>query len=150
VKLRRLAFVVVNAEKTTMGDWAMDQKGPDGIETAGALVDVTINAPKRQAYDAFRSMLQDWRRDLVTYRCGLSAADAAVLGAGAGWACDDVEIRLDMISFADLPGDLPTKLGSADTTVSLPKDLVDALIAGGRTAIETNPLARSLMSEPVR
>jgi len=150
VKLRRLAFVVVNAEKTTMGDWAMDEQGPDGIETAGALVDVTINAPKRQAYDAFRSMLQDWRRDLVTYRCGLSAAEAAGLGAGAGWKCDDVEIRLDMISFADLPGDLPTKLGSADTTVSLPTDLVDALIAGGRTAVETNPLARSLMSEPVR
>ena len=52
--------------------------------------------------------------------------------------------RLDMISFADLPRAQYEKLGAAPTQVSLPKEMIDALIAGGREAIAGNAMVSDL------
>jgi hypothetical protein len=49
-----------------------------------------------------------------------------------------------MISFGDLPAEQFEKLGVAPTQVSLPKELIDALIAGGRQVIATNEAVRAL------
>jgi hypothetical protein len=81
----------------------------------------------------------------VDYRCSLPEEDAKRLGAGPGWDCSDVQFTLDMVSFADLPEADYEKLGAAPTQVSLPKDLVDALIAGGRRAIATNGAVKALV-----
>jgi NTE family protein len=146
VKIRRLTFLLINAEMSPSGEWAKQAKGPSGAEMVEAVLSVSINAPKRAAADAFASTLADWQRDLVAYRCALPAEEAARLGAGAGWDCKDVEFKFDMISFADLPQAQFEKLGAAPTQVSLPKALVDDLIAGGRQVIETNALVRALQS----
>jgi predicted acylesterase/phospholipase RssA len=144
VKLKRLTFIVVNAEVTITGDWPLKAHGPNGPQLIGQALDISINANKRMALDAFSGMLNDWKRDLIDYRCKLSPAEASALGAPAGWKCDDLDFRLDMISFADLAPDQYKLLGAAPTAVSLPKELIDAAIAGGRRAIEINPLVKDL------
>jgi NTE family protein len=146
VKVWRVTFVVINAEMSPSGDWALLAKGPNGPELAEATLSAAINAPKRAAADAFASTLADWRRDLIAYRCSLPQEEALRLGAGPDWDCRDVEFKFDMVSFADLPQDQFERLGAAPTQVSLPKELVDDLIAGGRQAIESNEAVRALQA----
>jgi NTE family protein len=110
----------------------------------GAWVDDSVDAAKRNAYDAFAAQLKEWEASVITWRCGLSTEEAARLGARAGWDCRDVHVALDMVEFADLPEDQYDRLGRAPTRVSLPKDLIDALIAGGRQAVQENGAIRKM------
>jgi hypothetical protein len=144
VKIRRMTFLVVNAERSAAGDWALKEAGPDGPQVIEAALGASVNAPKRAATDAFALTLADWRRDLVDYRCSLSKEEAERLGAGPGWDCRDVQFTMDMVSFADLAQADYEKLGAAPTQVSLPKELVDALIAGGKQAIAINEAVLAL------
>jgi NTE family protein len=144
VKVKRMTFLVINAELSASGAWAKTAAGPDGPAMLDASLSAAVNAPKRAAADAFRSTLADWEHDLVTYRCGLSTDEATALGAGPGWDCKDVHFKMDMVSFADLSPAQLKELGSAPTQVSLPKETIDHLIAGGRQAIETNAAVREM------
>lgn len=144
VKIRRMTFLVVNAEATPGGDWAQEAKGPDGMSLVDAAMTVSINAAKRVAADAFAGTMAEWERDLIEYRCALPKEEAQRLGAGPDWNCSDVKFTLDVISFRDLPDDQFKELGGLPTVVSLPKEQVDHLIAGGRHAIERNEAVRAL------
>lgn len=144
VKIRRMTFLVVNAEATAAGDWPREAKGPDGMSLVDAAMTVSINAAKRVAADAFAGTMAEWERDLIEYRCSLPKEEAERLGAGPGWNCKDVKFTLDIISFRDLPDDEFRELGGLPTVVSLPKEQVDRLIAGGRHAIESNEAVRAL------
>jgi len=138
VKLSRLTFIIVNAERPAEGTWALKAAGPDGPELISTALGLAVNAPKRAAADAFRGFLEQWRKDLITWRCGLDRGEAERLGAGAGWTCEGVDIVLDIISFEDLGAARAARLGSAQTAVSLPSDLIDDLISGGRAATAWN------------
>jgi NTE family protein len=138
VKLRRLTFVVVNSERPAEGSWAREQGGPDGPELIATALSIAVNAPKRAAADALNGYLSDWKARLIKWRCELSPEEATALGAGPDWKCGDVDYVLDVMSFADLGGAKAERLGSAETAVSLPADLVDDLIAGGRAATAWN------------
>jgi predicted acylesterase/phospholipase RssA len=144
VRVKRMTFLIINAEMSAAGDWALRQEGPDGPQMIEAALSVAVNAPKRAAADAFASTLSDWERDLIEYRCSLTKEEAQSLGAGPGWDCKNVDFRLDVITFADLPAAQFQKLGAAPTQVSLPKELIDDLIAGGRQAIATNEAVKAL------
>jgi NTE family protein len=144
VKIKRLTFLVVNSEKYAAGDWALKEAGPDGPQVVEAVMSAAVNAPKRAASDAFGSMLSDWQGELIAWRCSLSIEQARQLGAGEGWDCRDVQFRMDTISFADLSQAHYDRLGAADTAVSLPKDLIDDLIKGGREAVQINAAVRAL------
>jgi NTE family protein len=144
VKIKRLTFLVVNSEKYAAGDWALKEAGPDGPQVVEAVMSAAVNAPKRAASDAFGSMLSDWQGELIAWRCSLSIEQARQLGAGEGWDCRDVQFRMDTISFADLSQAQYDRLGAADTAVSLPKDLIDDLIKGGREAVQINAAVRAL------
>jgi predicted acylesterase/phospholipase RssA len=144
VNLRRMTFLIVNAEKYASGAWALEEAGPDGPELIESALSISVNAPKRAATDAFGSVLADWQRDLIAWRCSLSLEEVRRLGAGEGWDCKDVVFRMDVVSFADLTPDQYERLGAAATAVSLPKDLIDDLISGGRRAILTNEAVLAL------
>lgn len=138
VRMDSLTFVVVNAEKPDVVRWPLEVGGPNGPEGVGALLDLSIDASKRMALDAFGARLRDWERAIVAFRCGLSAEEARALGAGEGWACDAFVSTLDVISFHDL-GDVDgAALGDLATAVSLPGDEIDMLIDGGRRAVRAN------------
>ena len=145
VRLRRLTFLVVNAERYPSGDWALTPEGPNGADTLSATMDGAININKRRAYDAFRDTIAAWERDVRRYRCSLAKAEAARLAAGLkNWNCRNVQFAVDMISFADLDAGLGARLAAAPTRVSLPGDLIDALIEGGKAAVKSNSAARAL------
>lgn len=144
VGLSRLTFIVVNAELNIDPNWSLDARGPDGMQLVSAALDISINANKRMALEAFSGMLREWERALIDWRCALSPAEAEALGALAGWSCSALVMRLDVISFADLDAQAYARLNAAPTAVSLPADLIDALIAGGREAARINPLLRDL------
>ena len=139
-----LAFVVVNAEKPDVADWPLDARGPTGPESVGALLDLSIDASKRMALDAFSARLADWERRLIAFRCGLTAEEAERLGADEAWNCQAFEARLDVISFHDLGEEDGAALGDMATAVSLPADEIDALIAGGRRAARENAVFQGL------
>lgn len=138
VKLRRLTFLIVNAEKGASGTWPQKEAGPDGPQLVEAALSAAVNAPKRAARDAFSGVMENWRQELIAWRCSLSPEQARGLGAGDGWKCADVDFLIDMISFADLPDGMYQRLSAADTAVSLPPQLIDDLISGGRDAIRLN------------
>lgn len=145
VRVRRMTYLVVNAEATKPEPWAMTQDGPNGMETLAAAMDGAINTGKRRAYDAFRDTIAAWERDVRTYRCALTKAKAAELARGIkGWDCRDVHFAVDMISFADLDRRQGDRLASIETRVSLPVDVIDALIAGGKQAVRENEVAGKL------
>ena len=139
VKLKRFTFFIVNAERNAEGDWPKRESGPDGPQLVEALLGVSVNAPKRAAADAFAGEMERWERDVIAWRCSLTPERAAALGAPENWKCMDVDFRLDMISFADASDERFRDLGKAATAVSLPKETIDSLIAGGREAIARNP-----------
>ncbi len=145
VRVRRMTFLVVNAEQTRSEDWSLTQEGPSGPETLSAAMDGAINVNKRRAYDAFRDTIAAWERDVRNYRCALPKEQAARLAEGIkNWDCRNVHFTVDMISFADLDAARGARLAAVPTRVSLPADTVDALIEGGREAVKTNPAARAL------
>lgn len=149
IRLRHATILVVNAELDPIGDWPLSERGPRGGAVAGAALGASINASKRAAYDAFAAMLGDWEEDLIAYRCALPDEEVLALrGDLAGWDCRDVSLTIDMIAFADLPADQHARLGAAPTQVSLPADLIDDLIAGGRTAVAANAAALALTRAP--
>ncbi len=148
VRMRSLAFVVVNAEKPDVVGWPLEARGPNGPEGVGALLDLSIDASKRMALEAFSARLEDWERALVAFRCGLGEGEAEALGAKEGWACADLTMTLDVIAFHDLGEVDGAALGDMATAVSLPAEQIDALIAGGRRAVRENGLLQSLGARP--
>ena len=147
VRVHRLSFLVINAERIHDEKWPLTARGPNGVEAASASLDDAMDAAKRGAYDSLAATLKTWAQDVRAFRCGLSDADVIALrGALDGWQCGDVTFAIDMISFADLPADMRDKLGAYTTSVSLPADQIDALIAGGKQAVEENALARAAVS----
>ena len=149
VRLRRFSVFVVNAEMLREGDWNQRPDPPNAVATADTAYDVVIQSANRASYDAFRAALSNWERDLVAWRCALSPAEAQTLGAPAGWRCDALTMRADMLSFSDLDEPLRSQIGTASTRVTLPSELVDALISGGGEVVRRNALAQSLTRPPV-
>ncbi len=145
VRLSHVTVVVIDAGIAPQGDWPLREAGPDGAQTAAAVLDAQINAGKRGAYDAFAGMLDRWQGDVVTYRCGLSNEDVLALrGALDGWDCRDFRFTLDLVSFSDLDAARAARFGAAPTAVSLDPDLVTALIQGGHDAILENAAVRAI------
>ncbi|HVY84634.1 MAG TPA: patatin-like phospholipase family protein [Caulobacterales bacterium] len=144
VRLRRMLFLVVNAERTREEQWQLSAAGPNGAQTLRAVTDTQIDLSKRLAYDAYMGAMQDWRRDLIAWRCGLSREEAAQLGAPEGWRCDDLAFSFDMISFADLAAAQYAALSQAPTRVSLPASTIDALIEGGHEAVRQDQVIQAL------
>lgn len=147
VQMRSLTFAVVNAEKPDVVRWPLEAGGPNGPEGVGALLDLSIDASKRMALDAFGARLEDWERNLVAFRCGLDAGEARQLGASEDWDCADFTVTLDEISFHDLGAVEGAALGDLATAVSLPADQIDRLIAGGRRAVRENSALQALSAD---
>jgi predicted acylesterase/phospholipase RssA len=146
VRLHRMNYLIINAQNAFPTKWQFAPAGPSGAEVASRLVDVVVESPNRASYDLFRNLVRDWEQDVRTFRCALSAEEVKrYRGDTAGWDCKDVRFVVDMVSFSDLGPDVGEKLGDTPTAVSLPRDTVDALIAGGREGVKKNASLQALM-----
>ena len=145
VNVRRMTFLVINAEQTRNSTWQHRARGPNRPQVVAALLSIAIEAPNRSAYDAFRLVAERWERDVRAWRCALPASEVMALrGRLEGWDCNDVHFTVAMIGFADLDAETRRRLGRMPTNVSLPRPAIDALVEAGRRGVRENPAARAL------
>jgi NTE family protein len=81
----------------------------------------------------------------VRWRCGLSEAERARLGAPTGWNCRDVKFFIGRISFEQLGRERAAALNAVETRFKLPPEQVEMLIAAGRDALRNNPTFRDFL-----
>lgn len=143
VKLRRALFLVVDAKAGPSGDWVHDIDGPNGIETVRASVASSMAASLDAVYTVFNRTMSDWRTSLVRWRCQLSAADRARLGAGPHWNCQDVQFFVGRLGFDQLGPEREEALNKVPTRFQLPAAQVDSLIAAGRDALRDSATLRT-------
>src|SRR5262245_59887381 len=145
IALRRIVFVVVNAGTGTRGDWSKTVEGPSGVEMLGAVTDTAIDSVVRSGFDSFRLSLRDWEEDLRRWRCRLSQAEAARLGAPADWRCSALNLEIVEIAFDQFDPVRAAQLAGVATRFQLPADQVNLLIDAGTDAVLTHPgLRRAL------
>ena len=139
VKLRRFLFLVVDSGRAPLGKWAQTIPGPSGVDLIMASSDTATESGAIGSYSAFDATMNDWRNDLIRWRCGLSEAERRRYGAPPGWNCRDVQFFINRISFGDLGPQRAAALNAVETRFKLPPDQVNMLIAAGRDALAANP-----------
>jgi len=132
VRLTRLRVIVVNGERASGRPWGHSPQGPNGRGVMSAVADHATDAAKRNAYDAFVGHLGLWERQTITWRCALTAEQAAALGAQPGWDCANLTYSAEIVSFSDLPPGSGSALLEVPTRLSLPAEQIDLAIGAGR------------------
>jgi hypothetical protein len=97
------------------------------------------------SYSAFDVTMADWRKTLISWRCGLSEADRHRFGAPPGWNCRDLDFFISKISFDALGADRAAALNRVETRFVLPPDQIDMLVTAGRDALNVNPKFRAFV-----
>jgi NTE family protein len=146
VKLRHFVFLVVDAGRSPRGDWALQILGPSGRELVGAAIDTAIDTNMRQSFDKLRLIMDNWRHELITWRCGLSSSEVLRLrGGAAGWNCSDISMDLGIVDFRGVGPEERRELDGVPTSLSLPAEQVDLVIDAGRVALRNNPAFKTLL-----
>ena len=145
VRLRRSIVILVDAGRAPSGDWVKTIDGPSGMELVNAASDTAVQASVRSSYTAFERTMADWQRQLIAWRCGLSAAQRSRYGAPASWNCRDIKIMVNRVAFDQLGPERAKVLNAVDTRLKLPVEQVDALIAAGRDSLRANPTFREFI-----
>ena len=146
VKLRRFLFLVVDSGRAPSGQWAQTVPGPKGVDLIMATSDTATESGAIGSYSAFDATMSDWRKTLISWRCGLSEADRHRFGAPPGWNCRDVEFFISKISFDALGSDRSAALNRVETRFQLPPDQIDMLITAGRDALSANSKFRAFVA----
>jgi NTE family protein len=141
VNLRRLLFLVVDAGQGPQGDWAQTLQGPSGKQLIGAVIDALMAANTRSSYAAFEATMNNWRDELVRWRCGLKSAEVARLRGGrlGRWSCRDLKFTVARVSFDELGPARAKLLGAVPTSLTLPAATVDEVTKAGEDALRANP-----------
>ncbi|HUN94385.1 MAG TPA: patatin-like phospholipase family protein [Burkholderiaceae bacterium] len=134
VTVRRLLFIVVDASRPPRGDWIFLDGAPSAIDVALAATDAAIDSAARKSADALGSMIHEWERALIAYRCSLSPAEVAALSGPARWDCADVRISVVYANLDAVPSPLRERVEAIPTRLSLPDADIEAAIEAGREA----------------
>src|SRR5580700_3902030 len=146
VKLRRLLFMVVDSGRGPSGTWAQTVAGPAGVDLINATSDTAMVSSAIGSYTSFDTTMDQWRTNLVNWRCHLSEAERSRLGVGPGWNCKDVKFFVGRVSFDQLGPDRSAALNAVETRLKLPPDQVDLLISAGRDALKANKVFREFLN----
>ncbi len=150
VKVKRALFLVVDAGRAAVGDWVNTLEGPRGVDLVSAAADTAIDASVRASYTAFEQTMEEWRQQLVRWRCGLSAAQRAEYGAPARWNCRDVQFFVGRAGFDQLGDQRARDLNKVKTSLQLPPDEVDAVIAAGEDSVASSDIVRRFLNSTQR
>ena len=145
VKLRRLLFIVVDSGRAPSGGWSQTIPGPSGAELIQAASDTATQSGAVGTYSAFQDTMDDWQDDIIKWRCRLSEADRRKFGAPPGWNCKDVKFFVGRIAFDQLGAERASALNAVKTSLRLPPDQVEELIAAGHDALKTNAVFRDFL-----
>jgi NTE family protein len=145
VQMRRAIMILVDAGLAPSGNWVQTLDGPSGAELVMAAADTAVQASVRASFTAFQGVITDWQRQLIAWRCGLSAAERRQYHAPPNWNCRDLRLYIDRIAFDQLGPARAKVLNAIDTRFKLPTEQVDELIAAGRDALLVNPAFHSFL-----
>ena len=148
VKLRRFLFLVVDAGRAPSGAWAQNVAGPSGVELINAASDTATESGALDSYLSFQTTMNSWKDALTKWRCHLSEAERRQYGAASNWNCKDVRFFIGRIAFGDLGPKRAAALNRVETTLRLPQDQVDMLIAAGHDALQSNSAFRGFLQVP--
>jgi NTE family protein len=146
VRLRRFLFLVVDSGRAPSGQWAQTIPGPSGVDLIMATSDTATESGAIGSYSAFDATMNDWRNQLVAWRCSLSEADRRKFGVPPGWNCRDLQFFIGRISFDQLGPERQAALNRVDTRLRLPPDQIEMLISAGRDALSVNPKFRAFLT----
>ncbi len=146
VKLRRFLFLVVDSGRDPSGKWAQSIPGPSGMDLIMATSDTATQSGAIGSYSAFDATMNDWKTQLIAWRCRLSDADRRKFGAPPGWNCRDVQFFIGHISFDELGPERRAALNQVETRLRLPADQVEMLIQAGRDALAVNSKYRAFLT----
>jgi NTE family protein len=136
VRLRRLLFIVIDADGASDPNWSRRPSGPELLDLVMAVSDTAIASATRASFDNFRTMLARAERDLVRYRCRLTSEQLRRIGGTPnGWDCRDVQFVLHRVTLAGSARGKPGLL-AVPTRFTLPVSDVDDLIAAGAEAVQ--------------
>jgi NTE family protein len=150
VKLRRALFLVADAGRAAVGDWVNTLEGPRGADLVSAAADTAIDASVRASYTAFEQTMEEWRQQLVRWRCGLNAAQRKEYGAPERWNCRDLQFFIGRIGFDQLGGQRADYLNKVKTSLQLPQDQVDEVISAGDESVTNNDIVRKFLNSTRR
>jgi NTE family protein len=145
VKLRHVVFIIVNSGLGPRGEWARTVQGPSGSDMIGAITDTAINSAVRSGFDAFRLSVKGWEDATRKWRCTLSRAQAAKLGATGDWRCSNISFDIVEISFDQLDGARAAQLDQVPTRFHLPEEQVDLVAQAGTDAMLAHPTVRAVL-----
>jgi NTE family protein len=144
--LKRLLFVVVDAGQSTGNSWVQTASGPEAPALLNAVTSTAMAAGTRGSFDMFLSLMEQWHDKVLDWRCSRTTDEiAGYRGTAAGYDCHDFEIYIARVSFSLLAPDEAKKLSRIPTTLALPADEVDALIAGGGEALNRAPAYQNFL-----
>ena len=95
-------------------------QGPGGAELVMAVADTALDAAVRAGFTAFEATLAEWEEQLIRWRCGLSAAERARLGAGPNWNCRDLKFPVGCLGFDQIDASRAALLNVVPTRFKLP------------------------------
>src|SRR4051812_8992463 len=139
VQVRRLLVMVVDASRGPNGAWVDHEEGPVGLDLALSGMDAAVDSTARLAADAFDAMIDDWRKSVITFRCGLTRDEVSQLGGPAEWNCRDVTFILAHLSVGALPSPARERIEAIPTRLTLSKEEIDATIDGARAGALAMP-----------
>lgn len=140
VRMRRMLFLIVDAGRPPLGDWALSRDGPPGVDIGVAAADAAIDSATRLSANAFREMVREWRTSIVQHRCSLDEAQVRRhLRREGPWRCDDVQFLVGTVSFETLEPQRAARLRSIPTRLTLPREDIAELVQAGRDAARAHP-----------
>lgn len=145
--VKRLMFIVVDGGRRPAVSWSRGIGGPGGFDLALASIDAAIDTNMRLSYDNFVSTSRQWQDDIVAWRCGRPDTEQEQQRLRrANWRCDDVKVSIERISFDSLPADRAQQLHAISTSLTLPPEDLDSVIAAGNDAARDSPIVQSFSS----
>lgn len=140
IRIRRMLFLIVDAGRPPIGDWALRPDGPSGVDVGVAAAEAAIDSATRLGADAFRKMVQEWRDSIVEHRCAIpSSTIKKYIDNIKEWRCDDVTFMVGTVSSESLDAETASKLRRVPTRLQLPPEQIDLSIKAGKNATLINP-----------
>ncbi len=134
-RLRRVVFIVVNAETSARSPEDLSPRVPGPLRTALALADIPINRNSAVALDQMRATLQAWRDEV---------RQAQARGEATPFA-EDVEFHLIEVSLDSPDPALAERLKAIPTTLELPEADIALLRAHAAQRLRTSPEFRAML-----
>ncbi len=142
-QLRRVVFIVVNAETSVRAAEDFSPQVPGPLRTAMALADIPINRNSDMALGQMRATLQAWREEVQAAKARGEATPFA----------PDVQFHLIEIGLEAADPALTERLKAIPTTLQLPPDDIARLRQHARQRLRGSPEFQAMLNslrEPAR